>query len=46
MQLIYDLFKQQQKLEQVAKSLDEVASPTAPGLAALFAHTAILANSP
>ncbi|MEN8219490.1 MAG: DUF5685 family protein [Pseudomonadota bacterium] len=45
-QLIYDLFEQQQKLEQVAESLDEVASPTAQGLAALFAHTAILANRP
>jgi len=45
-QLIYDLFEQQQKLEQVAESLDEVASPTGQGLAALFAHTAILANRP
>ncbi|KHD05125.1 hypothetical protein PN36_30285 [Candidatus Thiomargarita nelsonii] len=45
-QVIYDLFEQQQKLEQVAESLDDVASPTAQGLAALFAHTAILANRP
>jgi hypothetical protein len=45
-QVIYDLFEQQQKLEQSAdfSSLDEAASPTAQGLAALFAHTAILAN--
>ena len=45
-QVIYDLFEQQQKLEQVSdfSSLDEVATPTAQGLAALFAHTAILAN--
>lgn len=45
-QVIYDLFEQQQKLEQSAEfsSLDEAAEPTAHGLAALFAHTAILAN--
>jgi hypothetical protein len=46
--IIYDLFEQQQKREQSAdlSGLEEVASPTAQGLAALFAHTAILANMP
>jgi len=47
-QIIYDLFERQQKIEQSTKfsSLDDVASPTAQGLEALFAHTAILANRP
>lgn len=45
-QVIYDLFEQQQKMEQTAdfSSLEDAASPTAQGLAALFAHTANLAN--
>jgi len=47
-QVIYDLFKKQQKMEKsvAISNLDEAASPTAEGLSALFAHTAVLANRP
>ncbi len=47
-QVIYDLFEKQQKMEKSMDilKLDEAASPMSEGLSALFAHTAVLANHP